>query len=215
MGTRGFYGVVIDGDVKITYNHFDSYPDGLGSSILKQVKYLMDDPAEFRKMALAMLLVNEDSKPTPEQIANLKGFHDSTVSTGEPTEWYSLLRNMQGDLAANLSQGVMIDSGEFPLDSLFCEWGYLVDLDEGVFEVYQGFQKQAPTEGRWAGRPNAEDDQARVERADKALEAGEINERQYEFWVRPTEYFAVQRVATYPLSDLPAESNFTLLFSDE
>ena len=33
MGTRGFLGVVVGGDVTLTYNHFDSYPSELGANV--------------------------------------------------------------------------------------------------------------------------------------------------------------------------------------
>ena len=33
MGTRGFVGVKVDNTIKGSYNHFDSYPDGLGQDI--------------------------------------------------------------------------------------------------------------------------------------------------------------------------------------
>lgn len=38
MGTRGFVGFVIDGQEKIGYNHFDSYPDGLGVDVLSWLR---------------------------------------------------------------------------------------------------------------------------------------------------------------------------------
>ena len=31
------------------------------------------------------------------------------------------------------------DDSDFALDSLYCEWAYVVDLDENEFHVYQGF----------------------------------------------------------------------------
>lgn len=211
MGTRGFYGVVIDGATKITYNHYDSYPSGLGTDILKQVKTLLADPAKFREDALRLILVKESEKPTGEQIMELSQYWDPEVSTGDPGEWYSLLRNMQGDLAASLQAGVMVDGENFPLSSLFCEWGYLIDLDKQAFEVYEGFQKDPPTEGRWAGRPNDEDRDRELERAQQSLDSGEINDRQFEYATRPTEYHAVERVAEYPLNQLPDEAELLSL----
>lgn len=208
MGTRGFYGLVIDETAKITYNHFDSYPSALGADILKQVRDLAGNLDAFRESARRLTLVDESVVPTTEEMARLLDHWDSSVSTGEPTEWYSLLRKLQGDLAGTLEAGVMIDSEGFPLDSLFCEWGYLVDLDKGTFEVYRGFQKSSPTKGRWADRPNEHDRALDLKAAQEAFDAGEINQQQFEYYTRPTEYYAVQRVAEYPLDALPDEADY-------
>ena len=35
MGTRGLWGFRKDGKDKLTYNHFDSYPDCLGHTIVE------------------------------------------------------------------------------------------------------------------------------------------------------------------------------------
>lgn len=38
---------------------------------------------------------------------------------------------------------VIKDSIDFINDSLFCEWAYFYDIDNKVFEIWQGFQKQS------------------------------------------------------------------------
>jgi hypothetical protein len=38
MGTRGTWGFVLDGEEKLTYNHFDSYPDCLGVEVLDALR---------------------------------------------------------------------------------------------------------------------------------------------------------------------------------
>ena len=38
MGTRGLYGFRKNGVDKTTYNHFDSYPDGLGADVIESLK---------------------------------------------------------------------------------------------------------------------------------------------------------------------------------
>ena len=38
MGTRGAIGWSKGGVTKVTYNHFDSYPDGLGLDVVKYLK---------------------------------------------------------------------------------------------------------------------------------------------------------------------------------
>jgi hypothetical protein len=37
MGTRGAFGVFSDGTLKMTYNHYDSYPSGLGVQLAEQI----------------------------------------------------------------------------------------------------------------------------------------------------------------------------------
>lgn len=153
MGTRGLVGFVHGGAEKLAYNHWDSYPDGLGVKVFEWVQSNLNadlriDPAVVAKID-ALVLVDEDASPTPEQWKALSHYANTNVSSG--TDWYSLLRECQGDLTATLESGHMIDGHTFALDSLFCEWGYVVDLDAGNLDVYVGFQQTVPTAGRWAG----------------------------------------------------------------
>lgn len=68
-------------------------------------------------------------------------------------DWYCLLRNTQGDLR-HYHKGIehMIDSQEFLADSLFCEWAYIMNLDDQQFEVYRGFNKNPNARGRMLKR---------------------------------------------------------------
>lgn len=158
MGTRGIMGLVIEGQTKITYNHFDSYPSGLGTDVLNGLRLLLTqgDGERLVELARNLVVVDEDSKPTPEQIEALAKHADTGVSTGSLQEWYVLLRNLQGDFKATVEAGVMTDASHFPLDGLFCEWGYVANIDTGHLEVYRGFQKERPTKGLWAGLPTNE-----------------------------------------------------------
>ncbi len=56
-----------------------------------------------------------------------------------------------------LDAGLTWDGSDFPSDSLFCEWGYLIDLGAATFEVYRGFQRAPHTAGRYAERPRVRD----------------------------------------------------------
>ena len=42
MGTRGLLGFIIKGKKKGSYNHWDSYPSGLGMEIITWLKYLTE-----------------------------------------------------------------------------------------------------------------------------------------------------------------------------
>lgn len=178
MGTRGAMGVRIDGVDKIAYNHFDSYPSGLGDSILADVNELMRDPGldGMRRLARDLRVVDESTEATAAEQARFSRFMDSGVGSKSPADWYVLLRELQGEFKDTLQAGVMIDGHTFLTDSLFCEWAYIVNLDESTFEVYRGFQKNTHKLGRYCDMPVAE---------------------------RNSDYHPVALVGTFPLKKIP------------
>lgn len=175
MGTRGALGFVLAGNEKITYNQYDSYPDGLGEDVLSWLRAALGLPVDVRDILAAeevgtpekvnpesearlrrqveRLAKVPDREPTGSDREQLAEFTDRDVSTGE--DWYALLRRTQGEPERLLRAGLYEDASEFPLDSLFCEWAYVVDLDTRQFEVYRGFQVAPPTAGRWVGKQAA------------------------------------------------------------
>lgn len=178
MGTRGFVGFVVDKTEKIAYNHWDSYPGGLGVDVLAWLRGVDRDGAAEQVRNLR--LVEAGSVPTPEDVERYAKWADLSVSRQSTDDWYCLLRKTQGDPAAMLEAGVIEDAGNFPACSLFAEWGYVADFDQGVFEVYEGFQKEPHDQGRFAHL------------------AGEDG------------YQPVKLVASWPLDDLPDEAGFYL-----
>lgn len=147
MGTRGMIGFVIDGKRKGIYNHFDSYPDGLGKDVVAFVqKVLAVSDSQLERFKSNIRLVkwideNKD-KPTKKDMERYAPLHDKAVSTG--VDWYALLRNAQGVKGLELvymgQLGHLIDGSEFIKDSLFCEFAYVLNLDDRTLEFYQGFQ---------------------------------------------------------------------------
>jgi hypothetical protein len=152
MGTRGFMGLVIDGQAKIGYVHWDSYPEGLGASTLDALRTLLlaDSGDQVATLARRLEVVSPETKPSREQQERLADYADMNVSTKSLDEWYVLLRRTHGDLVATLKAGYVEDASEFPYSSLFCEWGYLIDFDTKTFEAYRGFQHEPHTLGRFA-----------------------------------------------------------------
>lgn len=149
MGTRGAIGWRKDGVEKIAYNHFDSYPEELGVDMLKYACRPVEAlTADFNDTEM----IDDEVPPTDEQIERCHE-HESVnldVSEGKDTDWYCLLRDVQGKLQETAEVGFMIDYSAFLEDSLFCEWAYIVNLDTKKLEVYRGFQKGKPGEGRYA-----------------------------------------------------------------
>lgn len=178
MGTRGFVGFVADGREAIAYNHADSYPSYLGVNTLDWLRIVEDFDA-LTEAARKVRLVTSAEEPTEEDVARLAKYTNLNVDRrGGPPEWYQLLRETQGRLGVMIDVGYMEDASTFPLDSVMCEWGYLVDLDARTFEVYRGFQDEAHTDGRFA-RPTSEDG-----------------------------YYPVRLIASWSLSELPDEDAF-------
>jgi hypothetical protein len=152
MGTRGMIGLVSDGTVYGSYVHFDSYPSGLGEKIAAFVTHVRTVGVDTVKAQVTRLsLVDEETKPTAEQRKRYEHLTDAGVSEGD--DWYAILRHAQGDLQAYLDAEIWVDGLGFAGDSLMCEWGYLVNLDEETVELFRGFSKGI-TRGRFAGLAN-------------------------------------------------------------
>jgi hypothetical protein len=180
MGTRGFIGFVVNGTEKIAYNHFDSYPSGLGLDVLKWLR--REHPEFIKRKAADLRVVEPDSLPADDDIERLAPY--TNLSVGGPSErptWYQVLRETQGSPGAMLDAGVIEDASGYPLDSLFAEWGYVVDLDAQTFEAYRGFQKAAHNKGRFAGRESTDGDRG---------------------------YHPCALAASWPLSALPEDKGF-------
>ena len=147
MGTRGLWGFRYQKKDKLTYNHYDSYPTGLGEIIRKFVEE--HSVAELKKIATKIELVDKDTKPTKTQIQNCAKWTDLTVSNQSTEDWYCLLREAQGSPESYASDlKYMIDSKEFIKDSLFCEYAYIINLDTEKVEFYIGFQN-TPQKNRY------------------------------------------------------------------
>jgi len=149
MSTRGAYGFYRGGKEKVTYNHFDSYPTGLGKDVIVFIGDTSNE--ELNDISDKIKLVNGNKEATLKQIEECKEFSDTHVSTGKLTEWYCLLRNAQGELGA-FKKGLkyMVDGKSFLNDSLYCEWAYIINLDTSVLEIYKGFNKNKNAKGRYA-----------------------------------------------------------------
>jgi hypothetical protein len=152
MSTRGFLGFVANGHETITYVHFDAYPGGLGADTLAWARAVTDWDT-VRQQAAAIVHIDGDVMPTDEQRAALTEYAkpDAAPKSDPGEEWYRLLYGTFGNPGATLAAGLAPHTPDWPGDSLYCEWGYLIDCDAKTFEVYKGFQ-QGPSKGRFADR---------------------------------------------------------------
>jgi hypothetical protein len=199
MGTRGIHGFCYKGKLKITYNQYDMYPTGVGSDLVEELmEFSREDLiAAFKRIRMVK---GNPSKANQERYRKIA---DLGVSKQETGDWYCLLRQCQGTLRPWVTGevswksydsekghklhkvkldkpvGHMLDASDFPTDSLFCEWGYIVNLDNNTFEVYQGSQKASHNSGRFA--------KLKVEQPEH----------------RTSVYYPIKLVATFDLDNLP------------
>jgi len=143
MGTRGFIGLTIEGKTIATYNHYDSYPSHLGVQVgtFVQDADLAKLPGQIKKLRI----VDEQDKPTKAQRGKLERLDvlPANVSTG--TDWYSALRDLQGDLAGYLRVGYFPASEGILEGGWGAEWGYIVNLDSRTLLVYKCRWNEVPS----------------------------------------------------------------------
>lgn len=206
MGTRGAFGVIIGEKEKIGYNQFDSYPDGKGVDNLRELREHQWAMDYLRELAKKARVVDDSKKPKPEDVERLKEVTNLNVSEQSTDDWYCLTRDTHGSIVDMLECGYIEDHSTFPLDSLFCEWAYIVDFDENVFEVYRGFNKTRPKKGRWKGRPTKAEE---VEMLKEHLYWCHTHKRDPWYTEKTiAEYKAVELVASWPLDALPTDEEF-------
>lgn len=197
MSTRGATGFVADGKWYVTYNHSSSYPSWLGMRVLEFCKEITDWE-KVKKNVCKVNLVDENSKPTPYQIRKYKKYANTRVSEQTLYDWYCLLRDLQGaGILREVADGNvshMIDGHTFLKDSLFCEWAYIIDLDEMVLRVYKGFNKERDTNSTLP--PDIAHDY--FENSKGSLKDLEGNITKWD-----DNYYPVKELYAYSLSNLP------------
>lgn len=141
MSTRGIYGFRKNNENKITYNHSDSYPTWLGEKIIEFCAGMTDQDLE--NLFDHAIIVDELEKD-PGKVEMVRKFAVTHGNDpGESEDAYYILHFMQGNfeeyrnIAYLLEDFPMTDAEDFFGDGLFCEWGYIINLDDKCLEVYK------------------------------------------------------------------------------
>lgn len=149
MGTRNLTVVVANKETKVAqYCQWDGYPSGQGLDIVKFFRDKIKDPASLTRFKLK--IANHATILDEAQINKLwesAGADGSgLVSMDVSNKLKQLYPTLHRDLGAEVLEYIydstedvpLSDSLDFIKDGLFCEWAYVVDLDKGKLEVYQG-----------------------------------------------------------------------------
>ena len=156
MATRGVYGFYKNGKNKIGFNFGNSDPCGLGKSMIEFCMNISLTRMNEIFDRIRMIEDDETSKPTATDVEKDKIFTDEhLLKAGHGiNEWYTLTRKLQGNLMMYdeyEEADIMIDRADFIKNSLSCEYGYIINLDNNTLELYKGRQHE-PQEGNRYGQ---------------------------------------------------------------
>jgi hypothetical protein len=133
MSTRGLIAVTSQKQFKIAqYCQSDCHPAGVGIEVLNFIRKC--DIDKFR-----------------EQLKSITFFTQKELK-GESGREIDKLSHIQGDYASKILDAVyegritrLLNSRLFSIDSLWCEWIFLLDLDKSTYEIYRGFNVEPIT----------------------------------------------------------------------
>jgi len=199
MGTRNLICVVKNGEYKVAqYGQWDGQPSGQGVDILDFLRNEMDR-AKFKNQIEALSFATDDElKQTWIEIGEEPNTMISVEVANKYKELYpehsvdngsGILRLIQdSDRQLKLRNSI-----DFAKDSLSCRWGYVIDLDKNLFEVYEGANKTP---------------------LDETERFYTIQEKLKPITVLDTIYYPVKYVVGFDLDKLPTEKEFLFRFKD-
>ena len=115
--TRGSFGFRYQNKDKLGYSNSDSYPSSLGHDMLLAIK-------EYSKEEMITLFNKMESAPDDEALWDLGDWFKHS-RTDDEVPYYR--------------------DNDFIYDSLYCEYAYIINLDNDTLEYYVGFQKERDT----------------------------------------------------------------------
>lgn len=159
MGTRGSLGFIIEDKEYLNYNHFDSYPDGLGETVLEFITEINEENGweQFKENAKNVVQLKGDRVTDTTIQEKYRKYSNLGVSEKTLEDPYCLFREIQDSWMTEIYKGELqhfFFNNNFIKDSLFCEYAYIINLDTMKLEFYDGFQKKEQPNNRFGVKPN-------------------------------------------------------------
>ena len=134
MGTRGILMVKSNGEYKVAqHSQFDSYPSGQGFGTVMFINQPYFDIGLFKT-----------------KVDNLTQWIEEEIGEDIDGDMYpELLRNTGSDIFNFIYKDKVkkvISHINFVKDSLFCEWGWCINLDTNCLDCFKGFQEEPLSE---------------------------------------------------------------------
>lgn len=150
MGTRNLTMVISGGEVKVAqYGQWDGHLDSSGKVVADFI--VKADLESFKQKVDKCEFVTYENYIKDKWTEAGADPNSDLVSFGVSDKFHAMFPELSRDTGAgildliNNSNGLKIkNSIDFVSDSLFCEYAYVVDLDNGILEVYEGFNNRPP-----------------------------------------------------------------------
>lgn len=197
MGTRNLTIVVQNNEPKIAqYGQWDGYPDGVGVGILSFLKE--DGNLDKLKANLSKCRFLDEKGIDKDFIESYEKntpnwSNEPDNRTPEQKEWWStyMTRDLADEILtnvanSNLDEIILGNRYEFAVNSLSCEWAYVIDLDKNTFEVYEGYNQSPLSE------------------TERFFPLGQYDE-----------YYPVKLAKSFDISSLPERDEFIACFQNE
>lgn len=159
MGTRNLTLIVADGAFKIAqYCQWDGYPGGQGADALEFLRTGFDREKFLAGLAHAFEPTDEQRNAMWKKVGVDIVKTNGMVPFDKSKKFVEIFPTLHRDTGAKILPLIQAATEPFPVDlatgfagdSLFCEWAYVIDLDQNVFEVYEGFNKvPTPADSRF------------------------------------------------------------------
>lgn len=149
MGTRNLTVVVKDNKIKIAqYGQWDGYPDASGLGCLEILRTDLDNLINGLPNCIEIDdgiyegMIKHAEEMAGEQNSAPEGFLSMKISDALDELYPEQHRNTGFrilKIVADSKVPIYIQSRfDFATDTLFCEWAYVIDLDNGKFETHTG-----------------------------------------------------------------------------
>ena len=198
MGTRNVTAVMVDGKYALAqYGQWDGYPEGQGATALEFCRKMQDSFGwpRFREQLKHVRFVESEElhQMYASAGADESGRIGMDVVARFDRKWPYFSRDHGAKILdmINDATGEILTTNEiaFVGHSLMCEWAYVIDMDKGTFEVFEGFNhKPLETGERFASLPCSENKHC------------------------PEKYHQCRLAASFPLDDLPFKQDFLAFF---
>ena len=173
MGTRSLIVVVKNDEIKVAqYSQYDGYFGSTGQLIKEFVQNKEKVNLLNKKIDLCRFLTKNEVDELNERLSNGEDIFQ---------DFPQLSRNLGVDILDYIidqnEETCLLDKRKFALDSLFCEYAYVVNLDTEIVEFYLGFNTNKNADfGRFKDLENllSEDEKYRTVALLKSYKFNEI-----------------------------------------